>query len=205
MGEKCPGLGKGHLISDPSCLFWLLRKKSWLVLQNAWDGFQFSACRKELLMMKPSPWPATVPLFMKPQHQCCLMLFLRALSLVIPWRTLREQAVPSAQWVWLSPSSVWCQSGKGYLLCSQRGKDIPKLREAELRVYLTLRLPWWSSDSKSTCQCRRHGFDLWSGKILHAADQLNRRVPQLQSLCSVWARGPQLTETTRCNYWSPLT
>ena len=122
------------------------------------------------------------------------MSCLRALSLVIPWRTLGEWDVSSAQWVWLSPRSVaslWCQSGKGYLLCSQRGKDIPELREAELRICLTLRLPWWSSDSESTCQCRRHGFNLWLGKILHAADQLNPHVPQLRSLCSR-AREPQL-------------
>ena len=26
---------------------------------------------------------------------------------------------------------------------------------------------------KSVCQCRRHGFELWSGKIPHAAEQLS--------------------------------
>ena len=25
-------------------------------------------------------------------------------------------------------------------------------------------LPWWLSGKKSTCQCRRHGFDPWVGK-----------------------------------------
>ena len=30
-------------------------------------------------------------------------------------------------------------------------------------------LPWWSSNKESTCQCRGHGFDSWSGKIPHAA------------------------------------
>ena len=34
-------------------------------------------------------------------------------------------------------------------------------------------LPWWLSGKKSTCQCRRQGFDLWFGKIPHAAEQLN--------------------------------
>jgi len=26
-------------------------------------------------------------------------------------------------------------------------------------------LPWWPSGKESTCQCRRQGFDPWSGKI----------------------------------------
>ena len=30
--------------------------------------------------------------------------------------------------------------------------------------------PWWLSGKESACQCRRHGFDPWSGKIPHAAE-----------------------------------
>ena len=30
-------------------------------------------------------------------------------------------------------------------------------------------LPWW----RSGLQCRRHGFEPWSGKIPHAAEQLS--------------------------------
>ena len=26
-------------------------------------------------------------------------------------------------------------------------------------------LPWWLSSKESACQCRRHGFDPWVGKI----------------------------------------
>ena len=33
--------------------------------------------------------------------------------------------------------------------------------------------PWWLSGKESTCQCRRHGFDPWSGKIPHASEQLS--------------------------------
>ena len=33
-------------------------------------------------------------------------------------------------------------------------------------------LPWWRSGWESTCQCRGHGFEPWSGKIPHAAEQL---------------------------------
>ena len=33
-------------------------------------------------------------------------------------------------------------------------------------------LPWWRSGWESACQCRRHGFEPWSGRIPHAAEQL---------------------------------
>ena len=33
-------------------------------------------------------------------------------------------------------------------------------------------LPWWRNGWESACQCRGHGFEPWSGKILHAVEQL---------------------------------
>ena len=33
-------------------------------------------------------------------------------------------------------------------------------------------LPWWHSGWESACQCRGHGFEPWSGRIPHAAEQL---------------------------------
>ena len=39
-------------------------------------------------------------------------------------------------------------------------------------------LLWWLSGKESACQCRRRGFDPWSGTIPHALEQ------QLLSLCS---------------------
>ena len=44
-------------------------------------------------------------------------------------------------------------------------------------------LPRWLSGKESACQCRRHGFDPWSGKIPQALEQRSR-APQLPSLCS---------------------
>ena len=34
-------------------------------------------------------------------------------------------------------------------------------------------LPWWRSGWESTCQRRGHGFESWSGKVPHAAEQLS--------------------------------
>ena len=43
---------------------------------------------------------------------------------------------------------------------------------------------------KSACQCRRHGFDPWSGRILHVVEQLSP-CTQLPSLCSrAWELRP---------------
>ena len=33
-------------------------------------------------------------------------------------------------------------------------------------------LPWWRSGWESACQCGGRGFEPWSGKIPHAAEQL---------------------------------
>ena len=38
-----------------------------------------------------------------------------------------------------------------------------------------LGLPWWLSGKGFTCQCRRLGFNPWSGKIPHAAEQRSPR------------------------------
>ena len=37
----------------------------------------------------------------------------------------------------------------------------------------SLGLPWRCSGKESTCQCRRHGFHLWSGKTPSAGEQLS--------------------------------
>ena len=39
--------------------------------------------------------------------------------------------------------------------------------------YEPMELPWWLSGKESTCQCIRHGFNPWSGKIPHAMEQLS--------------------------------
>ena len=45
-------------------------------------------------------------------------------------------------------------------------------------------LPSWLSGKESTCQCRRHGFDPWSGKTAHAVKQ--------PSLCAATTKPAQL-------------
>jgi len=44
-------------------------------------------------------------------------------------------------------------------------------------------LPWWLSGKESACQCGRHRFDPWIGRIPHATEKLSP-VPQLLGLFS---------------------
>ena len=41
-----------------------------------------------------------------------------------------------------------------------------------LPIKQNIGLPGWCSGCESACQCRGHGFEPWSGKIPHAAEQL---------------------------------
>ena len=34
-------------------------------------------------------------------------------------------------------------------------------------------LPWWFSGKESACQCRRRGFNPWSGRIPHTSEQVS--------------------------------
>jgi len=58
------------------------------------------------------------------------------------------------------------------------------------------RLPWWLS-GESACQCRRHGFNPWSGKIPRGEEQLSP-CAAVEPVCALepgsinyWARVPR--------------
>ena len=40
-----------------------------------------------------------------------------------------------------------------------------------IQSFQTCGFPCWVSSKESTCQCRRHMFDPWSGKILQTMEQ----------------------------------
>ena len=42
--------------------------------------------------------------------------------------------------------------------------------------------PWWLSGEEPTCQCSRHRFDPWSGKIPYATEQLNLCTTAIKSV-----------------------
>ena len=44
-------------------------------------------------------------------------------------------------------------------------------------------LPWWRRGWESACQCRGRGFEPWSGKIPHAAGQLDPWATTTEPAC----------------------
>ena len=54
-----------------------------------------------------------------------------------------------------------------------RARPQPRLLRQWLTSVVSERLPWCLNSKESTCQCRRQGFDPWSGNILHALEQLS--------------------------------
>ena len=78
---------------------------------------------------------------------------------------------------------VWWQ-GCWNLQFVKKKKKKERKKEKEKMQYLqsaieqnprkkVLGLPWWLSGKESTCQCRRHRFDPWFGKIPHAGKWLS--------------------------------
>ena len=58
-----------------------------------------------------------------------------------------------------------------------------------------LGLLWWSSGKEPACQCRRHGFNPWSGKIPRAMEQLSPWTTTTEA----WALEPGLrNKGTHC-------
>ena len=76
----------------------------------------------------------------------------------------------------------------------------------------SLGLPWWLSGKESACQCRRQGFDPWSGKISHATmtkpahHDLSRAPepgePQPVTLACSTASGLQQENPERRYWWA---
>ena len=65
----------------------------------------------------------------------------------------------------------------GLLAQSLKTKNIVH-KKWTLKMVYPSGLPWWVSGKESACQCRGHGFDLWSGKIPYAMGHLSS-APQL--------------------------
>ena len=78
-----------------------------------------------------------------------------------------------------------------------------------VRTKATGGLPWWRSGWESACQCRGHGFEPWSGKIPHAAEQLSPCTTTTEPahlelvLCNKRGRDSE-RPTHRDEEWPPL-
>ena len=59
------------------------------------------------------------------------------------------------------------------LACLRNNRKTAEFTQSCTMIVFSLGLPWRLSGKESQCQCRRHRFDPWPGKILHAMEQLS--------------------------------
>ena len=74
-------------------------------------------------------------------------------------------------------SPAWCKWTCSLLKMAQEGRSmglwiITLRKDCHQSTIFALGLPQWCSGWESARQCRGHGFEPWSGKIPHAAEQL---------------------------------
>ena len=140
----------------------------------------------------------------KPDHICFRGEYFSLWVLLPPWYFRMASALGSE-----SPESddaekckqnrraqmaLTCQTGRWNILFIIQGySTIPKPFWGKLPGQDTGRghwkrfsrdpkgLPQWFSGKEIACPCRRHGFDSWSGKIPHAAEQVSPRVTTIES------------------------
>ena len=70
-----------------------------------------------------------------------------------------------------------------------------------VKTLRSLGLAWWRSGWESACQCRGHGFEPWSRKIPHAAEQLGPCTITTEPV--LWSPRATTTEPVCHNHWSP--
>ena len=77
----------------------------------------------------------------------------------------------------LRVTAKWASTSSSVASCMIRGstwgeRERERQKDRQNQKDETYGLPWWRSGWESACQCRAHGFEPWSGKIPHAAEQL---------------------------------
>ena len=62
-------------------------------------------------------------------------------------------------------------------------------------------LPWWLGGKEFACQCRRHRFNPWSGKIPHASERLSTRATTVEPV--LWSPGAATTKALAPRAYAP--
>ena len=104
--------------------------------------------------------------------QLKLLLFVSSLSLFIPPTILPSlgsacgnKSIPISSFLWKTCSNIT----KNHHV----DKDHCLVETVVVKKNAWFGLPWWRSGWESACQCKGHGFEPWSGRIPHAAEQLD--------------------------------
>ena len=91
---------------------------------------------------------------------------------------------------------LWWVSSIGSTWPFKEAENFPKNFDAVFFFFLIKNfpegLPWWLSAKEFACQCRRHGFNSWCGKIPHALEQLGSCATTTEPV--LWSLGTTATE-----------
>ena len=127
----------------------------------------------------------------------------RTINIIIPGRQLTSQILTN----YLVKVKLICVSDKWKVHIIPHAWNCLM---SPLALRKSLGLPWWRSGWETACQCRGHGFELWSGKIPHAAEQLGPWATTTEPeclepvLCNKRGRDSE-RPVHRDEEWSPLT
>ena len=104
-----------------------------------------------------------------------------------------------AQWCWhesplaaahrlrcsVARSILVTQPGLNLCPLNWRADSKPADHQVNLFEVQICGLPWWLSGKESACQCRRHRFDPWPGKILCATEQISPCAATTGPMCCI--------------------
>ena len=94
-----------------------------------------------------------------------------------PYLTVGPQRLYGASSLgnWFFSSSLVTNIMFMYLINSQYGNSLLQAFYSIniCTLYVKTGLPRWLSGKGSTCQCKKHGFDRWSGKTSHTTGQVS--------------------------------
>ena len=166
-----------EVLTNLSCIHWLF--SPWLNTIFSLKSSLESSFRKTLPHWQSAfhpvilvSWPPKqpVPHTLQCSFLCHSVKSLSSCACLLQWRHKGEYAQGSAlkEGTFYHITSYWDQ-------CDQRYKVLTEVKGswASPAQDSTEGPPWWSSSLESTCQCRGHGFQPWSRKILHAKEQLS--------------------------------
>ena len=141
---------------------------------------------------------------------CCISKVLRTPTLFwipLPFEMASLGSVPLLCHLWLSPHTLCsavmicsrvCLQAALQLLSSSSKSFLTPPAHGAIHLLCAQHLSESPGRTISACQCRRHRFNPWSGKIPHALEQL--------SLCTITTKpvlqspGAMRTDPTCCNY-----
>ena len=120
-----------------------------------------------------SSWALSLSLGVQNHPRTSCVFLLALVKFLLPLNTWLWGPYPLPTLSFLLPQGYLNLSLLGWLWVTAKYYLVSTLPGGSWNESLAMGIPWRLSGKESACQCRRHGFDSWPGKITHAAKQLS--------------------------------